>query len=140
MGGYKGSTAEREDLSRLQRLEQSAAQAANACHDWLMAHPDARRAPTDMRIDVDLAEETLAAHKRDMAAKRFADQALEGAVMADGAGSEFDLPDNADEWGDCNKCGEVSCVNPDDDLCDYCGCNTPFDEHPEAEWVKGENP
>jgi hypothetical protein len=43
-------------------------------------------------------------------------------------------------WGDCNKCGAVDDVNPQSRICEYCGCNDPSADYPDAVWVVGQNP
>lgn len=34
------------------------------------------------------------------------------------------------QWGDCNKCGQVEVVNPATGVCEYCGCTDPEGEYP----------
>lgn len=78
MRDYSGSSAEREDRAELKRLEAIAVAAHNACHDWLIAHPDENRAPADLAIVLFDAEEAVRACKQ-----RLADLAFHRGDMAE---------------------------------------------------------
>lgn len=70
---YRGSNAEREDRAELAQMERISVAAHNACHDWLVAHPNEHHAPADMASALKVAEARVARKKQYIADQIFED-------------------------------------------------------------------